>query len=801
MASQSLIGLILVAVSVFTPALLPLSALPVASASTNRLIKASTPAVYYVAQDNKRYVFPNQRVYESWYTDFNSVQTVSDAELASYPIGGNVFYRPSTRLVKITSDPKVYAVGPAGALHPIADEAAAIRLYGTNWSQRVDDLSDAFFGNYRVGGLLDGTVHPIDTFFRYTENTSYYILDYQDDTYVARQISDTFIHAYNLQKPQALMLRSADFPYNLGASIGDADASRFTTVRFDSPTSPTPSTPTIPTEPGEPGTPTGVSSTLSFSRWNALPATTKLVENDDAARLFAFTVDGDATQPLTISRVSLRLYIDAGGSNDDFSPGSDSDDPIAWSISQILNGFALRDLETKQLYDTETAVDGSGMVHFTVSIPVAAKAKKHIELTARVQTVAPTVRISADLIPAEDILLQSGSPTTTIKPATAINGGVDPSTTVTVVEYGALLIGSSSSVGDSVQPLNASLQPYSLTFTSTGEPFTISSLTFGFTVDGDDIYAIDTLSLTYTREDGVQETVAQTFVDTEENVFRFINLRLFVPKSGTITVPVTLVPKNDPTLYSGSRVQLKFLPEDFSATSAYSEAEYTNDNFGDANRLQNKTTNSGLLVFRQGTVVVTGHPDTPTGTINRYRTLPVLTFNITAKDKPMSIHRLTFKIETNDLDEDGDDNDYFERVADRIANTTIALANHHEDLDERAFIHPAVTYKFFDASAGQFVEDARGLQTALGDYAVFVLDFGSSPLSIAAGTTQAYDFDLDTTLFTPEEGMHVRVRVLGDTKGTADSQANFVWSDGSNIKTSGYLVSGLDLQGGYISVR
>lgn len=140
-------------------------ALPsVASAATpGELIKASTPAVYYFAADGKRYVFPNEKTYFSWFNDFSSVRTISDAELASYLIGGNVTIRPGTKLVKITTDSKVYAPSHDGVLHWIESESVATALYGASWASRVVDVPDVFFINYSIGSSLSSPVHPDGT--------------------------------------------------------------------------------------------------------------------------------------------------------------------------------------------------------------------------------------------------------------------------------------------------------------------------------------------------------------------------------------------------------------------------------------------------------------------------------------------------------------------------------------------------------------------------------------------------------------------------------------------------------------
>ncbi len=115
------------------------------------LIKAGGPAVYWYSHNGSRYVFPNEKVYKSWYPDFSGILLVSDSDLASIKIGGNVTYRPGTRLVKITTDPKTYAVDAHGNLRWVKSESVAAQLYGSDWNRRIDDIPDAFFVNYTVG--------------------------------------------------------------------------------------------------------------------------------------------------------------------------------------------------------------------------------------------------------------------------------------------------------------------------------------------------------------------------------------------------------------------------------------------------------------------------------------------------------------------------------------------------------------------------------------------------------------------------------------------------------------------------
>lgn len=133
--------------------LLAASARPVElkAALNGSLIKSASDSAVYYLQNGQRYAFPSEKVYFSWYADFSNVQTVSNAELAGYQLAANVTYRPGYRLVKIATDPKVYAVSRYGILHWISTEQIANGLYGSAWSANVHDVPDAFFTNYKIG--------------------------------------------------------------------------------------------------------------------------------------------------------------------------------------------------------------------------------------------------------------------------------------------------------------------------------------------------------------------------------------------------------------------------------------------------------------------------------------------------------------------------------------------------------------------------------------------------------------------------------------------------------------------------
>lgn len=156
---------------------MPVHTAKAATLTAGTLIKASGAAVYYYASNGKRYVFPNEKTYKTWFNDFSSVVTITDAELAAIQIGGNIVYRPGTRLVKITTDPKVYAVSAHGTLHWITSEALATQLYGANWNQMIDDVSDAFFTNYTYGADITSAVHPDGAQIKYAGSANIYVIE------------------------------------------------------------------------------------------------------------------------------------------------------------------------------------------------------------------------------------------------------------------------------------------------------------------------------------------------------------------------------------------------------------------------------------------------------------------------------------------------------------------------------------------------------------------------------------------------------------------------------------------------
>ncbi|MBU4315189.1 hypothetical protein KJ673_02170 [Patescibacteria group bacterium] len=129
------------------------------AAEVGGLIKSeSLSTVYYYAPDGTRYIFPNEKTYFTWYTDFSGVETISDSALADIALGGNVVYRPGSYWVKITSNPNVYAVSTDGTILHIGSAEVAEDYAGSDWASNIHDVPDVFFSDYTEGLPLESAV-------------------------------------------------------------------------------------------------------------------------------------------------------------------------------------------------------------------------------------------------------------------------------------------------------------------------------------------------------------------------------------------------------------------------------------------------------------------------------------------------------------------------------------------------------------------------------------------------------------------------------------------------------------------
>jgi len=116
------------------------------------LLKGSADTIYYYGSDGQRHTFSNRGTYDSYYKgDFSKVKKVSDSQLSTLQMGYNMTYKPGIKMIKVQSDPRVYAVAEGAVLRWVASEEVAESLYGAKWLTYIDDLNPAFFMDYKAG--------------------------------------------------------------------------------------------------------------------------------------------------------------------------------------------------------------------------------------------------------------------------------------------------------------------------------------------------------------------------------------------------------------------------------------------------------------------------------------------------------------------------------------------------------------------------------------------------------------------------------------------------------------------------
>lgn len=114
------------------------------------LVGPKVTTKFYLARDGKRYVFPDEtKTFDTWYPNGTKIVKVSQDELETYPLGGNVCYRPGMRLIRIETDVRIFAVLHGCILRPITQETAG-NNFGPDWQKLTDTLPDYYFTNYTV---------------------------------------------------------------------------------------------------------------------------------------------------------------------------------------------------------------------------------------------------------------------------------------------------------------------------------------------------------------------------------------------------------------------------------------------------------------------------------------------------------------------------------------------------------------------------------------------------------------------------------------------------------------------------
>lgn len=132
------------------------------SAQSGSIIRADhDDTVYYIDATGHRRPLPDTQTYFTWESSFDTVQTVTEADLAEIPLGPALSPKPGTVLVKIQSVPKVFAIDGTAetpVLRWITSEAIATSLYGAHWADSVIDIPPTMWSHFTIGNDIN-SVH------------------------------------------------------------------------------------------------------------------------------------------------------------------------------------------------------------------------------------------------------------------------------------------------------------------------------------------------------------------------------------------------------------------------------------------------------------------------------------------------------------------------------------------------------------------------------------------------------------------------------------------------------------------
>jgi hypothetical protein len=118
----------------------------------------SERGVFYLDTLGTKRPFLNEQIFFTYLSSFDDVQVVADGLLAAYPEGTLVPPKAGTVLVKLQTQPEVYALENRDGivrLRWIASESVARVIYGASWGEYVLDIVESIFMNLGQGEVID----------------------------------------------------------------------------------------------------------------------------------------------------------------------------------------------------------------------------------------------------------------------------------------------------------------------------------------------------------------------------------------------------------------------------------------------------------------------------------------------------------------------------------------------------------------------------------------------------------------------------------------------------------------------
>ena len=105
---------------------------------------------YYIGADKKRYVFPNEGTYKSWFGDLKVQEMKTIEDVTDITLGGNVTYRPGSKILQTESVSEMFFIAPGAVLREITKDMAN-EIYGNDWEDYIEEIENRYFTNYKIG--------------------------------------------------------------------------------------------------------------------------------------------------------------------------------------------------------------------------------------------------------------------------------------------------------------------------------------------------------------------------------------------------------------------------------------------------------------------------------------------------------------------------------------------------------------------------------------------------------------------------------------------------------------------------
>jgi hypothetical protein len=109
--------------------------------------------VYYYGKDLKRHLIPSEKIYYTWFNDFNGIKEISSKLMSSLPLGKNVTVKPGCKIITFNTTNKKYLISPKNILRPIKQELLK-KEFKKNWTKNMIILADSFMNDYKIGSQI-----------------------------------------------------------------------------------------------------------------------------------------------------------------------------------------------------------------------------------------------------------------------------------------------------------------------------------------------------------------------------------------------------------------------------------------------------------------------------------------------------------------------------------------------------------------------------------------------------------------------------------------------------------------------